>query len=199
MDRAPPHEPARHAFGRRIDDVDRFGPVEQALRPLSSASSPARLARLGLHARRGDPSARPLGQMAFLRLRPAHALRAELDRQPVDQPRHFAFARRLLDQAVLRGAEIFGPVGGQRESIEAELGVERRRLVGQQALQMLRLAAGDRCCDRRRGNAAVDPKAVQRQSPRAEVPLLQLPDERRGSAVRAPGSPLRDASPAPPA
>src|SRR6476659_8492149 len=31
MDRAPPHEPPRHAFGRGVNDVDRLGPVEQAL------------------------------------------------------------------------------------------------------------------------------------------------------------------------
>src|SRR5436309_3392345 len=31
MHRAPPHEPPRHAFGRRVDDMDRLGPVEQFL------------------------------------------------------------------------------------------------------------------------------------------------------------------------
>src|SRR5215213_3671211 len=36
MNRAPPHEPPRHAFRGGIDDVDCLGPVEQALRPLVS-------------------------------------------------------------------------------------------------------------------------------------------------------------------
>ena len=31
MHRAPPHESPRHAFGRRIDDVDRLGTVEKAM------------------------------------------------------------------------------------------------------------------------------------------------------------------------
>jgi hypothetical protein len=44
---------------------------------------------------------------------------------------------------------------------------------------MLRLAAWDRGCDSGRGKAAVDSEAVQRQPPRAEVPLLQLSDEAR--------------------
>src|SRR3954454_24880987 len=35
MHRAPPYEPTRHAFGRRVNHVDRLGPVEQALRPFS--------------------------------------------------------------------------------------------------------------------------------------------------------------------
>ncbi|HLO21174.1 MAG TPA: hypothetical protein VK192_11860, partial [Sphingomicrobium sp.] len=30
---ASPHEPARHAFRRRVNDVDRFRAVEQAFRP----------------------------------------------------------------------------------------------------------------------------------------------------------------------
>ena len=110
--------------------------------------------------------------MALVRLRPAHALGPELDRQPIDQPRQLAFARRLLDQAVLRRAEFFRPLRRQREGIEAELGVERRRLVGKQPLEMLRLAAGDRGRDRSDGDAAVDAIAAERQPPRAEPPLL---------------------------
>src|SRR5881398_2340049 len=35
--RATPHEPPWHAFGRRVNDVDRLGPVEQAL---GTASKP---------------------------------------------------------------------------------------------------------------------------------------------------------------
>ena len=39
---------------------------------------------------RRNPPARPLGQMAFARLRPPHPLGPELDAQPVDQPRQLA-------------------------------------------------------------------------------------------------------------
>ena len=42
---------------------------------------------------------------------------------------------------------------------------------------MFRLAAGNRRRDRGRGDAAVDPKADQRQPPRTEMPPLQLLDE----------------------
>ena len=124
----------------------------------------------------------------------------ELDRQPVDQPRQLALARRLLDQAVLRGAQILGPVGGQREGIEAEFGVERappcRRAGAADAS-----ARGWESRSRPRPTATLPStrKPVQRQPPRAEMPLLQLRGPGRGSAARAPGSPLRDGSPAPPA
>ena len=79
--------------------------------------------------------------MALVPLRPAHRARAELDRQPVDQPRQLPVAGRLLDQAFLRGAEILGPGGLEREGVEAELGVERSRFIREQAAEMLRLAA----------------------------------------------------------
>ena len=97
----------------------------------------------------------------------------ELDRQPVDQPRHIALARRLLDQAVLRGAQ---------SSLQSALPARthRSRTPGSSAAalsassrcKMLRFAAGNRGRDRRDRNAAVDPKAGQRQPPRAEMPLL---------------------------
>ena len=63
------------------------------------------------------------------------ASRPELDRQPVDQPGHVALARRLLDQAVLRGAQRLGPVGGQREGVEPESGFSAAALFGEQPLR----------------------------------------------------------------
>ena len=105
---------------------------------------------------------------------------------------------RLLDQAVLRRAEQLGPIGLQREGIETEF---RDRAPppcrASRRCEMLRLAAGDRGRDRRLGDAAVDPKAGQRQPPRAEMPLLRAARPAWGSAVRAPGLRLPDGSPAP--
>src|SRR5438270_2018342 len=95
--RASPHEPPRHAFRSRIDDVDRLGPVEQALwarKPLSpwpergwgegavrfSPPLPSAASRLlpspasgGGTSYRRYPPARPLRQMALLLLWPPHA------------------------------------------------------------------------------------------------------------------------------
>ena len=198
MHRAPPHEPPRHAFGRRIDDVDRFGPVEQALRPRRHAAG-ARLAG-STSCQRRPPPARPLGQMALARLRPPHPLGPELDPQPVDQPRHLALARRLLDQAVLRRAEASVQSAVKREGVEAEL---RDRAPP----PCRRAAAGDASArgwgSRSRPTAtATLPStriAGQRQPPRAEMPLLAAARRARGSAARAPGRRLRDASPALPA
>src|SRR6185369_6353530 len=85
MDGAPPHEPPRHAFRRRINDVYRLGAVKQALRPLRRWKRD----RFGL-GERTDPPARPLREVALHRLRPLHGARAELHRQPIDQPRQFA-------------------------------------------------------------------------------------------------------------
>ena len=122
MHGAPPHEAARHAFGRRVNDVDRFGPVEQALGrflSLRGGSEAASLVPRSIASRfrllskeddSRDPPARPFGQMAFFSLRPPHRARSKLDRQPVDQPRDVALARWLLDQAVLRRAERLAPV-----------------------------------------------------------------------------------------
>ena len=115
--------------------------------------------------------------MALVRLRPPHGARAQLDRQPVDQPRDLALARGLFDQALLRGAQIFGPVRLKREGIEAELRIEHRRFIREQALQVLGIAAGDRRCDARLGDAAVDAEAAERQPPSAEMPFLKLRDE----------------------
>src|SRR5690348_8167691 len=112
MDGTTPHEPPRHAFRRRIDDVDCFGAVEQALRApellpeLRSGRGTARRSRVvegfgadpstiessfnsppphELRSKGGaygtHPSARALRQMAFVRLRSPHSLRAELHRQ----------------------------------------------------------------------------------------------------------------------
>src|SRR6476620_6036748 len=100
--------------------------------------------------------------MALLRLGATHAPRAELDRQPVDQPRQLTLSGGLLDQAFLCGAQLLGPVCGERESVEAELGVQLPCLVGEKPLQMLRLAAGDRGRDRSDSDAAVDAIAGQR-------------------------------------
>src|SRR6185312_5615084 len=115
--------------------------------------------------------------MTLERLRSTDAFRTELHRQAVDQPSQLPLAGRLLDQALLRGAERFGPIGSERECVETELRVERCRLVGEQALQMLRLAAGNRRFNRRNADAAVDAIAGQQQPPGAQVPLLQLANE----------------------
>jgi hypothetical protein len=117
--------------------------------------------------------------VALLRPRPPHARRPELHRQPVDQPRHLACPRRLLDQALLRGVEAFGPVGGQREGVEPEFRIERGGLVGEQSLQMSGLAARNGRRNRGDRDAAIDPKTVQREAPRTEMPLPQLLHESR--------------------
>jgi hypothetical protein len=51
---------------------------------------------------------------------------------------------RSLDQAVLCSAQFLGPFSGQRKGVEAKLRIERRGLVGEQPLEMLWLAAGNR-------------------------------------------------------
>jgi nucleotidyltransferase/DNA polymerase involved in DNA repair len=48
---------------------------------------------------------------------------------------------------------------------------------GEQPLQVLWLAAGDRSRDRRDGNAAVNAITAQRKAPGAQMPFLQLADE----------------------
>ena len=194
---APPHEPPRHAFGGRINHRDRLRPVEQALGAFAVASSARRMPPTWLE--RFSPPARPLGQMALPRPRPPHPLRPELDAQPVDQPRDVARPRRLLDQALLRRAQGSVQLGLEREGVEAEAGIERRRLVGKQAVKMLRLAARDRggdarrrrCC-RRPGNRSA-PAAARRA---AAAPIAP---RGRGSAARAPGPRPPGRSPAPPA
>src|SRR5260221_1012264 len=117
--------------------------------------------------------------MPLVPLWPPHAPRAKLPRQPVDQPRQFPFARRLLDQAFLSGAQLFRPLCRQREGVEAELRVQGGCLVAKQALEMLRFAAWDRGCDRGDGDAAVDAIAAERQPSRAELALFELVDEAR--------------------
>ena len=94
---------------------------------------------------------------------------------------------------------VFGPVGGQREGVEAELGIERRGLVGEQALEMLRLAAGDRGRDAtpRRRCRRPDSRSATAAARRDAAARSCRPA--RGSAARAPGPRLRDGSPAPPA
>ena len=71
--------------------------------------------------------------MALVCLRPAHRCRSELHRQPVDQSRQLACPAGLLDQAVLRGVQFLCPLRLEGESVEAELRIERGRLVGEQA------------------------------------------------------------------
>src|SRR4051794_13891814 len=115
--------------------------------------------------------------MALMRLRPPHAPGAELHREPVDEAGNLAFPGWLLDQALLRGAERLAPVRLQCKSIEAEFGIERRRLFSKQPLEMLRIATRDGGGGARLRNAAVDAKTAERQPPCAEVPFLQLPDE----------------------
>jgi len=121
--------------------------------------------------------------MAFVPLRAPNRVRPQLHRQPVDQPRQLPFARRLLDQAFLSCAEILGPIRLQRKGIESEFRIQGRGLVREQALEMLRLAAGDRGRNRTDGDAAVDPIADERQSPGAEVALFELADQRRNQAL----------------
>src|SRR5207302_11196294 len=88
VDRTAPDEPPRHPFGGGVKDVDRFGPIEQALRPFfppldfegrgtseaGGGAPPSRFARhLPCKCRGGDcrnPSARPPRQMALGRLAP---------------------------------------------------------------------------------------------------------------------------------
>ncbi len=115
--------------------------------------------------------------MALNRQRPPHAPRAELHRQPVDEPRQFPLFRRLLDQAFLGGAQLFRPLCRQREGVEAELRVQGGGLVPKQPLEMLGFAAGDRGGDRSDGDAAVDAIAGERQPPSAELALFELADE----------------------
>ena len=140
---------------------------------------------------RRNPPARPLGDMALLALRPPHALGTQLDGQPVDQPCQLALARRLLDQAVLCPAKLLRPLRLQREGVEAEFGVQGRRLVDEQPPKVLGLTARDRRRDRRHGEASVDAVAGQHQPPRAKMPLLQLPDERRDQAIERLGRRFR--------
>ena len=128
------------------------------------------------------------------------AVGPKLDAQPVDQPRHFALARRLLDQAVLRRASGSAQLGVQREGVEAEAGVERRRLVGQQPLQMLRLAAGDRGRDRRRRRRCRRPGS--RSAPaaaRRAAAAASSRDQPRDQQVERLRPPPTGRRPAPPA
>ena len=122
--------------------VERSAPNPSTTRLCRAVPLPAALRQGGAYGR--HPPARPLGQMAFPRLRPPHRARAQLDRQPVDQPRQLACPRRLLDQALLPRAQILGPAGGQGKGVEPKFRVERRSLVGEQPLQVSRFAAGDR-------------------------------------------------------
>ena len=121
--------------------------------------------------------------MAFHRHRPPHPLRPELDAQSVDQLGDLDFAAWLLDQAFLGGGQILGPVGDEREGVESETRIESCGFVGEQPLQMLRLAAGDRRRHAPGRHASVDAEAVKRQTPGTEPPLFQLDDELRNQPV----------------
>src|SRR5206468_10607494 len=114
------------AFGRGVDDVDCVWAVEEAL----GSPLPCKGGGRGWGNGR-TPPARPLRQVALLRLRAPHAPRAELHRQPVNEPRQFPLARRFLDQAFLSGTQLFRPLCRQREGVEAEVWIERRGLVGE--------------------------------------------------------------------
>ena len=81
----------------------------------------------------------------------------------------------FIHQAVLRRAQWLAPAGGQCEAVEAELGIEGRRLVAEQAHQVLGVAGRNGGGDAGAGDAAIDPVAGQMQPPRAELPVLQLP------------------------
>ena len=88
----------------------------------------------------------------------------------------------------MRGWELlFGPVGGPREGVEAETGIERRCLVDEQALQMLRLAAGNGRRDGGHGDASIDAETRERQPPRTQMPLLQLGDQERNQSFECLG------------
>ena len=121
--------------------------------------------------------------MTLVRLRPPHGTRAELHRQPIHQSREFVLARGFIDQALLRGAQTLGPVRLKRERVEAELRIERRALVREQARQVPGIAARNRRCDARLSDAAVDAEAAESQPPSAEMPLLQLPSQLRNQPL----------------
>src|SRR5258708_28652508 len=121
-----------------------------------------------------NPPARPLRQMAFLSLRPPHCAGPELHSQPIDQSRQLTLAAWFLNQAILRGAQIFGPVGLKRERVEAEFGIERGGVVRHQALELSGLAAANRGCDRRHRDAAVNSIAGERHRPCADSASLNL-------------------------
>ena len=187
MHRAPPHEPPRHAFGRGINDVDRLGPVEQALGASSSLRGEGNRRRWWrgrpppLHPpprRAGDvqppPTRSPVRANGFrTRLRPPHALRAQLHRQPVDQPRELALARGLLDQALLRRAQ--DPRSSRRSARR------HRSRIPDRAPRPCRRAGAARCLGSRLAIAVATEatamlpstrKPVSDQPPRAEMALL---------------------------
>ena len=124
-----------------------------------------RLLAIGLRdlAKRRPPPARPLGQMAFGRLRPPHLVRAQLDRQPIDQPRHSQLAptaprparpapRPAARHQLASSAKPSKPKPGS--SAAALSASSRCRCAGS------RLGDGGR--DRRRRRPAVDPEADER-------------------------------------
>ena len=117
--------------------------------------------------------------MARLRHRPSHLVGAQLDRQPIDQPRHLERRWRPADQPVLRRIERLEPARLQRKRIEPEAGIERVGLVLQQPQQVRRLARRDRARRIRHLDLAVDPISGQHQPPNPEPPRLQLPGEIR--------------------
>lgn len=104
---------------------------------------------------------------------------AQLDAQPVHQPRQVTVAARLLDQALLRRSKRLRPVGCKRERVETEARIEPCHLVGEKPLKMRRFAAGDCSGDTRNPDAAVDPKAGEAEAAGAQPPVLELHDKLR--------------------
>ena len=121
---------------------------------------------------RRHPSVRPLGQMTFERLRLPHCPLPKLHRQPIDEPRQLLLAGLILDETFLRRAQVFGPIRFKDESVETELRIERGSLLAQKSLQVLGFATGNRGCDRRDSDAAVDTKTGKRQPPGTAAPLF---------------------------
>ena len=121
--------------------------------------------------------------MAFARGRATDLVGPQFDAQPIDQPRHLRFPPGLADQRLLTGIERFPPACLERKGVEAEFRVERRRMVGEQALQMGRLAAWNGGGHARQRDASVDPIARQCEPPHSQTAGLQLGDQNRNQQV----------------
>ena len=193
MHRAPPHEPPRHAFGRRINDVDRFGPVEQALGALSPLSL------------RGEgPSRSRRGGVANDALTFPDALprkgRGERPPPPTRSPARANGFPRACGRRTARGPSLTvsrstsrassrSPDGSStrlscaapRSSVQSAVsanaskpnsGSSAAALSASSRCKCFGSRLGDRGRDRRDADAAVDAETGQRQPPRAEPPLL---------------------------
>src|SRR5688572_5524906 len=105
--------------------------------------------------------------------RAAHPLGSKPRRQPVDQPRQLELARGLAEQRVLGRVERLAPARGQRETVEAETGIEARDLVGEQPDDVRRIARRKRRFRLGLADLTIDPEAVESDPPRAEPPPSQ--------------------------